>query len=133
MRKFSLNSVRVWRHRWLCFCCGRTMRTGPPEVYQVISGCLTLDPPRGKARLLFEQLAGKNWILQSGEAAIVRAETILLWLRLCANGGFEALGPSPKNSATRLSSSGFRCPTDPSSASSPSWRTRSWQDYIHSP
>jgi hypothetical protein len=32
IRKFALTSVRVWRHRWLCLCCGRTMSTGAPDV-----------------------------------------------------------------------------------------------------
>ncbi|RPJ20890.1 MAG: transposase, partial [Desulfobacteraceae bacterium] len=65
--------------------------------YQIISGYLAADPPRGKRRLLLEQLAGKNWMLESGEAVSVKAETIRLWLRLYRNGGFEALKDKPRS------------------------------------
>jgi hypothetical protein len=39
MRDFALASVKVWRHRWLCLCCGRTMSTGPPDVLSHIPFC----------------------------------------------------------------------------------------------
>jgi hypothetical protein len=39
IRKFALTSVRVWKHRWLCLCCGRTMSTGPPDVLPHIPLC----------------------------------------------------------------------------------------------
>jgi hypothetical protein len=39
MKEFALTSVRVWRHRWLCLCCGRTMSTGPPDVLPYIPLC----------------------------------------------------------------------------------------------
>ena len=39
MKDFALTSVRVWRHRWLCLCCGRTMSTGPPDVLPYIPLC----------------------------------------------------------------------------------------------
>ena len=65
--------------------------------YQVISGYLAADPPRGKRRLLLEQLAGKIWMLESGETLSVKAETIRLWLRLYRNGGFEALKDKPRS------------------------------------
>jgi putative transposase len=65
--------------------------------YQVISGYLAADPPRGKRLLLLEQLAGKTWMLESGEVANVKAETIRLWLRLYRNGGFEALKDKPRS------------------------------------
>ena len=39
MRKFALTTVRVWRHRWLCLCCGRTMNTGSPDVLPYIPLC----------------------------------------------------------------------------------------------
>ena len=39
MREFALISVRVWRHRWLCLCCGSTMSTGPPDVLPHIPLC----------------------------------------------------------------------------------------------
>ena len=31
-KKQALTRVRVWKHRWLCLCCGRTMSTGPVDV-----------------------------------------------------------------------------------------------------
>jgi len=65
--------------------------------YQVISGYLAADPPRGKRRLVLEQLAAKTWTLQSGEAAEVKAETIRYWLRLYQRGGFEALKDKPRS------------------------------------
>jgi putative transposase len=65
--------------------------------YQVISGYLAADPPRGKRRLVLEQLAAKPWLLPSGEAAQVKAETIRYWLRLYQRGGFEALKDKPRS------------------------------------
>jgi hypothetical protein len=65
--------------------------------YQVISGYLAADPARGKRRQTLEHLAGKSWMLQSGEAATVKAETIRYWLRLYPRGGFEALKDKPSS------------------------------------
>jgi putative transposase len=65
--------------------------------YQVISGYLAYDPARGKRRQTLEHLAGKPWILPSGEAANVKAETIRYWLRLYGRGGFEALKDKPRS------------------------------------
>jgi len=39
MKDFALTLVRVWKHRWLCLCCGRTMNTGPPDVLPHIPLC----------------------------------------------------------------------------------------------
>ena len=40
MKDFALTLVRVWRHRWLCLCCGRTMSTGRPlDVLPYIPLC----------------------------------------------------------------------------------------------
>jgi len=39
MKDFALRVVRVWKHRWLCLCCGRTMNTGPPDVLPYIPLC----------------------------------------------------------------------------------------------
>jgi len=39
MKEFALTLVRVWKHRWLCLCCGRTMNTGPPDVLPHIPLC----------------------------------------------------------------------------------------------
>jgi transposase InsO family protein len=65
--------------------------------YQVISAYLALDPPRGKRRLMLEQLADKTWMLQSGEVLTVKAETIRYWLRMYRLGGFEALKDKPRS------------------------------------
>ena len=34
-----LTPVRVWRQRWLCLCCGRTMSNGTPDVLPSIPNC----------------------------------------------------------------------------------------------
>jgi len=34
-----LTPVRVWRHRWLCLCCGRTMSNGTPDVLPNVPNC----------------------------------------------------------------------------------------------
>jgi putative transposase len=65
--------------------------------YQIISAYLALDPPRGKRRLMLEQLAAKTWMLQSGEVFTVKAETIRYWLRMYRSGGFEALKDKPRS------------------------------------
>ena len=65
--------------------------------YQIISGYLASDPARGKRRETLEHLAGKSWMLQSGEPATVKAETIRYWLRLYRRGGFEALKDKPRS------------------------------------
>jgi hypothetical protein len=39
MKDFVLTPLRVWRHRWLCLRCGRTMSTGPPDVLPSIRLC----------------------------------------------------------------------------------------------
>ncbi len=65
--------------------------------YQVISAYLAADPARGRRRKVLEDLAGKSWMLQSGEAATVKAETIRYWLRLYRRGGFDALKDKPRS------------------------------------
>ena len=65
--------------------------------YQVISAYLALDPPRGKRRLILEQLAAKTWMLPSGEVFTVKVETIRYWLRMYRLGGFEALKDKPRS------------------------------------
>jgi hypothetical protein len=65
--------------------------------YQVISAYLALDPPRGKRRLMLEELAAKSWMLPSGEILNVKAETIRYWLRRYRFGGFEALKDKPRS------------------------------------
>ena len=39
MKNWVLTRVRVWKHRWLCLCCGRTMNTGPPDVLPYVPLC----------------------------------------------------------------------------------------------
>jgi len=39
LRAFTLTSVRVWKHRWFCLCCGRTMSAGPPDVLPHLPFC----------------------------------------------------------------------------------------------
>jgi hypothetical protein len=39
MKGFALTLVRIWKHRWVCLCCGRTMNTGPPDVLPYIPLC----------------------------------------------------------------------------------------------
>ncbi len=34
-----LTPVRVWRQRWLCLCCGRTMSNGTPDVLPYVPNC----------------------------------------------------------------------------------------------
>jgi hypothetical protein len=34
-----LTPVRVWRQRWLCLCCGRTMSNGTPDVLSNVPNC----------------------------------------------------------------------------------------------
>jgi len=64
--------------------------------FQIISAYLAADPPRGKRRRMLEQLAARTWLLDSGEAITVKAETIRYWLRLYRRGGFEALKDKPR-------------------------------------
>jgi hypothetical protein len=39
LKSWVLTPVRVWKHRWLCLCCGKTMSTGPPDVLPHIPLC----------------------------------------------------------------------------------------------
>mgnify|MGYP001816890849 FL=1 len=39
MKNWVLTRVRVWKQRWLCLCCGRTMNTGPPDVLPYVPLC----------------------------------------------------------------------------------------------
>ena len=36
---WALRRIRIWKHRWLCLCCGRTMSTGPPDVLPYMRLC----------------------------------------------------------------------------------------------
>lgn len=59
--------------------------------YQVISGYLALDPPRGQRRKLREQLAQKVWVDEEGNAFHVAAETLRVWLRRFRKKGLAGL------------------------------------------
>jgi len=39
LRHAILTPVRVWRQRWLCLCCGRTMSNGTPDVLPHVPNC----------------------------------------------------------------------------------------------
>lgn len=39
LKKAVLTPVRMWKHRWLCLCCGRTMSNGSPDVVAHIPLC----------------------------------------------------------------------------------------------
>jgi len=60
MKDFVLTAVRVWRHRWLCLCCGRTMSTGPPDVLPYIPFCTLV-------------VVALLWCYLDGEKGIVNA------------------------------------------------------------
>jgi putative transposase len=66
------------------------------QRYQIISAYLAADPPRGSRGQMLQQLASKRWLLESGEAFSVRAETIRYWLRRYRQDGFEALKDKPR-------------------------------------
>jgi len=68
-------------------------RTRALDRYQVISAYLALDPPRGKRRLLLEELAGKTWRTEAGDPFTVAAETIRVWVRRCRPGSSGSYGP----------------------------------------
>lgn len=42
MKDWTVGSVRIWKHRWLCLCCGRTMSIGPPDVLPYTALCTLL-------------------------------------------------------------------------------------------
>jgi hypothetical protein len=42
MKDCTVSSVRIWKHRWLCLCCGRTMSTGAPDVLPYTALCTLL-------------------------------------------------------------------------------------------
>ena len=60
MKDFVLTAVRVWKHRWLCLCCGRTMSTGPPDVLPYIPFCTLV-------------VVALLWCYLDGEKGIVNA------------------------------------------------------------
>lgn len=56
-RKQALTRVRVWKHRWLCLCCGRTMSTGPQDALPNVAVCTLVI-----VALLWVYLEGDNGI-----------------------------------------------------------------------
>lgn len=39
LKNRALRRVKVWRQRWLCLCCGRTMNNGTPDVVANVQNC----------------------------------------------------------------------------------------------
>lgn len=35
----ALTSILIWKHRWLCLCCGRTISNGAPDVVPYVPIC----------------------------------------------------------------------------------------------
>lgn len=66
--------------------------------YQVISAYIALPPPRGRRRVVLEQLAARTWPGPGGEPFTVSAETIRAWARRYRVGGIEALADAPRTS-----------------------------------
>lgn len=59
--------------------------------FQAISAYLAKDPPRGQRRAMLEELAGRQWVTESGEVMKVTSETLRSWLRRYRRSGFEGL------------------------------------------
>ena len=79
MKKWVLTRVRVWKHRWLCLCCGRTMSTGPPDVLPYLPFCTLVI-----VILLWSYLDGERGIRKCirGELAYdVTARTLARYLK----------------------------------------------------
>jgi hypothetical protein len=57
LRNQVLTRIRIWKHRWLCLCCGRTMNTGPPDVIAHIPLCTLVI-----VALLWSYLDGQSGI-----------------------------------------------------------------------
>ena len=55
-----LTPVRVWRQRWLCLCCGRTMSNGTPDVLPHVPNC-----PLVVLALLWSYIEGGKGIYNS--------------------------------------------------------------------
>ena len=63
LKNWILCRVKVWRHRWLCLCCGRTMSNGTPDVVSHVPNCTLVI-----ATLLWAYfLSGKGIVKGSGE------------------------------------------------------------------
>lgn len=67
MRDGALCRVRIWKHRWLCLCCGRTLSTGPPDALPYIPVCTLLilallwtylDGDKGMHNCIAQELEG---------------------------------------------------------------------------
>ena len=60
LKNAVLTPVRVWRQRWLCLCCGRTMSNGTPDVLPNIPICTLVI-----VALFWSYLVGAKGIHQS--------------------------------------------------------------------
>ena len=56
-RNWALTKIRVWKHRWLCLCCGRTMSNGVPDALAYIAVCTLVI-----VALLWTYLQGESGI-----------------------------------------------------------------------
>ncbi len=39
LKRLTITKIKVWKNRWLCLDCNRTMSTGPPDVLPYIPNC----------------------------------------------------------------------------------------------
>jgi hypothetical protein len=60
VKKGEVTVVRIWKHRWLCLCCGRTRNTGPPDSLPYRRICTLLI-----VALLWTYLDGKRGVQSS--------------------------------------------------------------------
>jgi hypothetical protein len=65
-----LTPVRVWRQRWLCLCCGRTMSNGTPDVLPYVPNCTLVI-----LALLWSYLEGGKGIHKSIPQELYEAAT----------------------------------------------------------
>lgn len=85
-KRWLLTPVKVWKHRWLCLCCGRTMSTGPPDVLPYLPLCTLvivillwsyLDGERGIRNCIPPEL-GNDTTARSLARYLKRAKTVCL-------------------------------------------------------
>ncbi len=60
LRNLTTTKIKIWKHRWLCLCCDRTMSIGPPDVLPHIPHCTLII-----IALLWAYLEGNNGIHNS--------------------------------------------------------------------
>ncbi len=60
LRNWTTTKIQIWKQRWLCLCCDRTMSTGPPDTLPYIPYCTMII-----MALLWSYLNGNNGIHNS--------------------------------------------------------------------